>query len=408
MAIASRIFNPEPSAASFRLQALAEALAERGDDVTVLTVQPPRQIVNAAAAGKNGSQHTLANVTGEIPTVVEPQKFRVRRFPVLRDRNGYVRGYVQYLSFDVPLFFRILFGKKRNLIIAEPPPTTGLFVRLAAAVRRTPYVYYAADIWSDAASQTGAPSWMLDVVRRIELFAWKGARLVLSVSDGVTMRLAELGVTENVATIGNGVNAREFVRGVAVGTAHAPAHPEFVYAGTASEWHGADVFVRALPRVLAERPDVVLRFIGGGSEREAIEALADDNGVSHAVRFEPVRGPAELAPVLHGAVAALASVRPGSGYDFAFPTKLYSAAVCGAPLIYAGTGPGQPFARTEVDGAPIGVAVGLEPGEVAEAMLAALQRPHDAARRSRVSSWAMHSVSLEGVAARAVAEISRL
>ena len=111
----------------------------------------------------------------------------MRRFPVLRDRAGYVRGYVQYLSFDVPLFFRVLFGRRVHAIVAEPPPTTGFFVRLAAAIRRTPYIYYAADIWADGASQTGAPAWIVRVVKTIERFAMRGAKTVLSVSDSLTI-----------------------------------------------------------------------------------------------------------------------------------------------------------------------------------------------------------------------------
>ncbi|MGO2041248.1 MAG: glycosyltransferase WbuB, partial [Cellulosimicrobium funkei] len=45
VALASRIYDPEPAAAAFRLRALAEALAEEGHDVQVLTVAAPRGTV---------------------------------------------------------------------------------------------------------------------------------------------------------------------------------------------------------------------------------------------------------------------------------------------------------------------------------------------------------------------------
>ncbi|MBL3687803.1 glycosyltransferase WbuB [Leucobacter zeae] len=392
IAIASRIFDPEPSAASFRLGALAEACVAAGHATTVLTVRPPRRLSGESADAR--------------------RPYRVRRFPVLRDRSGYVRGYVQYLSFDLPLLFRILFGPRRDAIVVEPPPTTGFFVRLAATLRRTPYVYYAADIWSDAASQTGAPGWMVRAVRGIERFALRGAAVVLSVSEGVTGRLAELGIAETVVTVGNGVDVGSFLAGLSEAPAARPVTPEFVYAGTASEWHGAEVFVRALPAVRDAVPGAVVRFIGGGSERASLEALATELGVGAAVRFEPAVSAPELAPVLRGATAALASVRPGSGYDFAFPTKLYSAAVCGAPLVYAGIGPAADFVRTEVDGRPIGVGVPLDAGAVAAAMIetASVPGPGDPAgdaRRGAVSAWAGGAVGLDAVAARAVDEIAR-
>ncbi len=394
VAIASRIFEPEPSAASFRLGALAEALSGAGHEVTVLTVRPPERLAGHVADGR--------------------RTYRVRRFPVLRDRTGYVRGYVQYMSFDVPLFFRLLFGPARELIVSEPPPTTGFFVRLAAALRRTPYAYYAADIWSDASSQTGAPGWMVRLVRGLERFALRGADVVFSVSDGVTGRLAELGVTGNVVTIGNGIDTTVFEGVEDRPSAATAATHEFVYAGTASEWHGAGVFVEALPAVLAARPEARLRFIGGGSEREELEARALELGVSGAVTFEPVLPPESLGPVLRDAVAAVASVRPGAGYDFAFPTKLYSAAACGAPLLYAGIGPAVGFVRTEVEGRPLGIAVAPDAAEVARAMLELLSDESEqggedrAARRRAVAAWAADHVSLRAVAGRAIEAVSAI
>lgn len=418
IAITSRIFEPEPSAASFRLSALAAAFADRGDEVTVLTVRPPAALASAespaAAAQASASQPAPS---GRAPAAPPSQPassraaqltpaardYRVARFPVLRDRAGYVRGYVQYMSFDIPLFFRVLCGPRRDLIVVEPPPTSGFFVRLAAALRRTPYAYYAADIWSDASAQTGAPGWMVNLVRRLERFALRGARVVLSVSDGVTSRLAELGVAGTAVTVGNGVDAARFAGALQTDPeTAADGRPVFVYAGTASEWHGADVFVEAMPAVLREAPEARLRFIGGGSERDALEARAAELGIAHAVSFDPVMTAEQVAPVLQGATAAIASVRPGAGYDFAFPTKLYSAAVCGAPLIHSGPGPAVDFVRTEVEGAPLGEAVADDPDAAAEAMIEAARRPFAAERRRRVTEWAMRNVSLDAVAQRAV------
>lgn len=381
VAIASRIFDPEPSAASFRLKALASALAAHGHDTTVLTVRPPRR---------------LAERSGD-----EGRPYRVKRFPVLRDRTGYVRGYVQYLSFDVPLLGRILFGPRYDVIVAEPPPTTGFFVRIAAGLRRTPYVYYAADIWSDAATQTGSPGWIIRGVRGLERFALHGASAVLSVSEGVTRRLAQLDMTAKAKTIGNGIDVSAFGR--ADFSQETPrAGATFIYAGTSSEWHGAEVFIDALPEVLRSHPDARVLFVGGGSERETLRAHAAELGVADAVSFEDVRPPSELGPELRRASAALASVRPGSGYDFAFPTKLYSGAACGAPLIYAGTGPAVDFVRTEVDGRPLGEAVEADASAVAAAMNRSAAAAFDAVRREKVAHWAASHVSLDAVAARAV------
>src|SRR5699024_7919711 len=134
-----RIFLPEPSAASFRLAALVRALADDGARVDVLTVSPPAGVEPGDGA----------------PSAALPA--RVRRAPVLRDGSGYVRGYLPYLSFDLPLVWRLLRTRRPAVVVAEPPPTTGVVVRLVCALRGIPYVYYAADVWSDASASTGAP-----------------------------------------------------------------------------------------------------------------------------------------------------------------------------------------------------------------------------------------------------------
>lgn len=384
--IASRIFEPEPSAASFRLNALAEAFTAAGYNVTVDTVQP----VASARSQLSDSQ----------------RRFRVKRHRVLRDKSGYVRGYLQYLSFDIPLFFRILFGRRTDLIVVEPPPTTGFFVRIAAKLRRTPYVYYAADVWADAASQTGSTTIVVKTVRFIERWVWKGAHTVLSVSTGVTNRLAELGVSRNVITMGNGVDIRRFsdLRD------KQDVVSAFVYPGTASEWHGAELLVESYAAGSKAVRDYPLVFIGGGSEKPRLQVLARELGIADRVQFiEPL--PAEqLAPWLAKCVAAIATLRPGSGYDFAFPTKLYSAAACGAPIVYAGPGPAVDFVNTRVHDELLGQVSAYEPENLTAALnnAAAQFEAHGLrqARRESVRKWAAANVHIDAVAAKGVSALT--
>src|SRR5690554_2010065 len=124
--IVSRLFPPEVSAGAFRLGALARSLVRHSLTVRVLTTTPPSQA----------------------PTSPDAAGVDVRRWPVLRDAGGNVRGYLQYMSYDVPLFFRLLFTQF-DVVVAESPPTTGLIAAVVAWLKRRPLVYYAADVWTD-------------------------------------------------------------------------------------------------------------------------------------------------------------------------------------------------------------------------------------------------------------------
>jgi len=376
--IASRLFTPEVGAAAFRLQALADGLTGRGARVTVLTTTPPE-----------GS--TLPSTRTEET---------VSRFPVLRDAGGNVRGYLQYLSFDIPLFFRLLFTRA-DLVISEPPPTTGAVVAITSWLRRRPYVYYAADVWTEALAAIDAPGPITRLMRAVEGFALRNAARVLAVSDDVATKVGEFDVDRaRIVTVGNGVDT-----GIFSPAAEPAAHngPTFVYSGTMSEWQGVDLFIKAMPAVLAHRPNARLLLIGQGSAEAELRNLAA-RIAPDAVEFGGVVPPASAASALRAATAALVSIVPGQGYDFAKPTKIYAAAACGTPVIFAGTGAGAQLVRE----ASLGYAVTYDEDAVTAGMIRALDdatsNASEAARAAR-ASWAHDNASLAAAGHRAASAV---
>ena len=161
--VATRIHLPEAAAASFRLDGVERALAARRVPVRVLTTRPPADV-----------EHADGDAEG----------VRVSRWPALRDSSGYLRGYAPYLSFDLPLALRLLLAPRPGVVLVEPPPTTGAVVRVVAALRGVPYVWYAPDVWSTAALSTGAPGPVVRAVRALEAFAIRGAARVMSTKIG--------------------------------------------------------------------------------------------------------------------------------------------------------------------------------------------------------------------------------
>ncbi len=355
--LATRTFTPEPTAAALRLGALARALAVGGDTVRVLTSRLASSVArDARETEETQAPEGVSAHAGEGPGLVE-----VRRAPVLRDRTGAVRGYVSYMSFDLPLLARLLGGPRPDVVVCEPPPTTGVAVRLACALRRVPYVYYCADIVSDAAALAGVPGLVVRTVAGLESFALRGARRVIAVSDGVALRARELGARD-VVVVPNGVRVPEVVAtGVPDGFPTCSG-PVFVYAGTVAQWLAPEVFVDAFERARAQLGDARLVFVGQGSGWDALAEHA--RGVA-GVDLIPAVSADEADRWMARATATLASLRPG-GYDYAYPTKILASIAQGTPVIYAG--PGQ--AARDVEESALGVACSLDVDEIAEAMVA--------------------------------------
>jgi len=367
--VASRIYAPEAGAAAYRLAAVAGALRAAGHDVVVLTTRAP------------GARRSADGIS---------------RWPVLRDRSGAVRGYLQYASFDLPLVFRLLF-RRFDAVVVEPPPTTGVAVALVAALRRRPYIYFSADVSSHAAEGIGVHPRVVSVLRMVERQVLSRAAAVLSTSDGVTAAIAGLtGGRAKVAEVGTGIDTETFSLDGPAGA----AGPVFVYAGTMSEIQGAGVFVDGFLRILDRAPQARLLMYGQGVELAELQRRAAPAG--DRIRFMGVAPGTEIARVLRGAAAGLASVRPGRGYDFAFATKAFAALSCGAPVIYAGVGP----LRELVARNGLGHSVDWDAGQVAEAMLAVLAQPVPDAGRRRLSAWVEQNYSLHRVGQRAAAAVA--
>ncbi len=363
--IATRLYAPEPTPAAFRHEALFDELGRRGIDTTVLTTTAPG--------------HPAAEDSG------------VSRWPVLRDAQGHVKGYASYLSYDIPLFLRLLAVRDPKVVVSEPPPTTGFVVLVSSMLRRVPYVYYAADVWADATRTVqGVPALVPAILGLVERLVWRRASLVLAISPGVQHRIEELiGDASPVVMVGNGIRVEDFsAEGPERETA---APPTFLYTGTVSEWHGASVFVDAFARVRERHGEARLIFFSEGAEKDALERRVRENGTD-GIEFRPRVTTSELSGHLRGAVASLASVFPGQGYDFAIPTKIYASTASGTPVVYAGLGPSVDLVRDN----GLGWAVDYSVDDVADAMDEAIRArqedrmPSPAALRD----WTVQNASL--------------
>ncbi|MDO5722537.1 MAG: glycosyltransferase [Actinomycetaceae bacterium] len=370
----TRIFAPESAAAALRLSVVRKALTDAGYTMRVLTTKP----------GK--------------PFTPDPL---VKRLPVLR-RDGYVKGYLSYLSFDLQAFAHLLAGKKPQFLLVEPPPTTGVVARVAAKVRRVPYFWYAADVWSDATESMEVPTIVKRAVRAMESFAISGARGVIAVSEDVAAKAYRLGA-QDVRVVSNGADTDSFNLDVKPVSPSEQAKigikkPFFLYAGNASHWHGAQIFAHAVKEV----PGVQLLYLARGDNLEEVSQVAQQIKEENPhLDYDPIVVSSLVdidvaASWQRAAIACLASLKPGSGYEFAYTTKALSSLACGTPVIYAGPGP----AADEIRTSGLGQAVAYEVGAVSQAMRQMLTATPD---RKRLHQWVVDNRSMQATG-RAVAK----
>ncbi|MDO5049505.1 MAG: glycosyltransferase [Actinomycetaceae bacterium] len=376
----SRIFAPEPSAASLRLNAVKAGLENAGAKMRVVTTAPP-------------------------PGIIAEPDSSITRVPVLRDSEGYVKGYISYASFDIQAFFKILTMPKTDFVLVEPPPTTGAVARVASALRGTPYFWYAADVWSDATESMDVPQVVKTVVRGLEQFAVSGARGCIAVSDDVAKRARELGA-KSVKVVPNGADTDLFNPHVGAPSESQKngmgiTKPYFIYAGTASGWQGAELFAHAFEKFWSPESEVQFLYLTRGDAVPQLEEIAtrmkvraQELGVDYTPLVVHKTVPSqEAAQWQHEALASCVSIQPGIGYDLAYPTKVLTSLACGTPVIYAGAGP----AATDVTADDLGLAVPYDEKSVQEAMKTLKEADQERWDETRLFSWVEKNRSMKAV-----------
>lgn len=338
--VATRTFAPDAGAAAHRWLAWVKQLARRTKHVDILTSE----------SAHDGSVNLPRNVT-------------ISRWPVLRDSDGSVRGYLPYLSFDVPLFFRLLVTKRPDVVLCEPPPTTGAITRVACFLRGIPYVYCAVDLLAPAAAASGVNTVVVRIVGLLERFALKGAQEIVAVSPAVAEEVKRC-VDRKATVIPHSVDEPSSgSQATAPCWASSDSSPVFLYSGTVTDWMGAEVFVEAAPKVLEALPTARVVFMGQGTGWDSLQKRVDSLGDSRVV-CEKARSAADARACEAMATVTLAALKSGP-YDFAYTTKVLTSLSGGTPVVYAGVGP----AAEDIRNASLGAVTSFDPEKVADAMI---------------------------------------
>ncbi len=184
---------------------------------------------------------------------------------------------------------------------------------------------------------------------------------------------------ERITVVPNGTDPERFHPGDgAAREALRPGDgPALLTVGRLVPRKGIDTVLRALPRLLAGRPDVTYLIGGDGPDRGRLEALAAELGVAESVRFLGAVAASAL-PALYAACDVFVMPSRGVPPDVeGFGIVFLEASACGTPVVGARTG-GIPDAVA--DGETGLLVEPDQPDELAGALLRLVRDPAYAER----------------------------
>jgi len=248
--IAADIFPPQSGGPATYAVTLANELKSQGVEVTIVSLNHNSD-----------------------PLVVSCRVFAVRF------KNKLLR-YLQYL------WLLLKYSGKADLVYAMGPVNAGLPAWLAARLRRKKFVVKVVGdyAWEQSTQRFGVTdsiavfqkqrhySTVVQFLKWLESFVVRHADRVIVPSDYLRGIVTGWGVKpDNVAVIYNAVELK------AVAPAAKPAEERWIIsAGRLVPWKGMEALISIMTEIVTEFPNVKLKIIGDGPEREKLRLKTED------------------------------------------------------------------------------------------------------------------------------------
>ena len=320
-------FPPEVNAPATRTFEHCKEWVESGVEVTVVTCAPnfPKGQVY------DGYKNKLVQTE-----YIEGIKV-IRVWSYITAHEGFAKRILDFLSFSFMAFWVCLF-KKIDLIIATSPQ---FFTTWAAAglsiIKRKPWVFELRDIWPESIKAVGAisgDSKIFKTLEKIELFLYKRASLVISVTESFKQNLKERGVpAEKIKVVKNGANLDRFkpiAKNVSI-IKRFELDNKFVvgYVGTHGMAHKLDFIINSWKNI---DNSFHLIFMGDGAEKPKLMSLADELKITN-VTFISSMPKDEVPDLLSVIDVALVPLKKSPLFKTVIPSKIFENAAMEIPIL---------------------------------------------------------------------------
>jgi glycosyltransferase involved in cell wall biosynthesis len=338
--VLSQYYDPEPIP---KPSELAEELAARGHDVSVLTGLP-NYPTGRLASGYQLRPHKRETIRG-IPVL--------RVFEVPYHSGSSIGRFLNYGSFMFSAAAAAPAITRPDVVYAwHPPLTVGVAAWALRLTRGCPFVYDVQDIWPDEAVLAGMmrEGLMSRALGVLEKAVYKRASHVVVATPGARNNLLAKGVPDEKVSVvpnwifGDGLalpesadvdRARELLAANGAFTV--------TFAGNTGLLQGLGTMLQAA-RILAHRSDIAFRVVGDGSDLPRLQQLGKSLKLTN-LSFLGRRPSSEMAAILAASDALLVVLRSGPLTELALPTKTLAYLASARPVLVAAGGAAEQLVR---------------------------------------------------------------
>ena len=300
----------------------------------------------------------------------------IRVWTYVTANQGFARRSLDYLSYMVTGFLASLLVRKVDVVVGTSPQFFTVCAAYVTSIfKRIPWVFELRDIWPESIRVVGAmkQSRSLDRLERLELFLYKKADAIVSVTHSFRKSLIQRGVYgDKIHVVTNGVDINRFSpreKDLALVQQY-DLQNKFVvgYIGTHGLAHALDTILDAA-KAIKDAPDgdrFCFILLGDGANKESLRQRALDEGLDNVIFIDSV--PKEQVVRYWSLLDAfIIHLKKDHLFTTVIPSKLFECMGMGIPVLHGVKGESADIVEKE----DVGL---LFESENAEALILGIRR----------------------------------
>lgn len=372
-------FPPEVNAPASRTHEHCREWVRLGHKVTVITCAPNFPTGKLMEGYKNKILQK-ENIDG-----IEV----IRVWSYISANNGIFKRTLDYLSFSISATISALFVKKPDIVVATSPQFfSAVAGYIVGSMKRAPFVFELRDLWPESIKAVGAlrQHAILQAIERLELFLYRRAALIISVTHAFRTNLTNRGIeAAKISIVTNGVDIERFspIAKDANLESRLGLVGRFVvgYIGTHGMAHALETILIAADeaRRLPHGDNVRFVFLGDGAEKATLKKRAGELHLDN-VQFIDTVSKDEVVRYWSLLDVSIIHLRNTDLFKTVVPSKLFESMGMGIPVALGVAGESATIVNAEGVGK---VFKSEDAGALARLLVAWSQQPAELAELKR-------------------------
>lgn len=342
-------FPPEVNAPASRTFEHCREWVKAGHQVTVITCVPnfPQGKVFEGYSNRLWQREEMAGIRV------------IRVWSYITANEGFIRRVLDYQSFMMSAFLAALFVRRVDVVIGTSPQFFTVCAAYAVSrCKRIPFVFELRDLWPESIKAVGAmqESAVIRLLERLELFLYRKAARIVSVTHSFKKKLIERGIdADKISVVTNGVDMSRFKPMVKdeILLQELRLEGKFVagYVGTHGLAHHLETLLDAAEKIrrLPEGSTFHFILLGDGARKQALKDEAARRKLDNVTFIDSVPKD-QVARYWSLLDVSIIHLKKTDLFTTVIPSKLFECMGMGLPVLHGVAGESADIVRDEQAG----------------------------------------------------------